>query len=76
MLKTKKTMCDEMFVKTGKKRKGLQAQRTFFATFDMQGCVSDQIEPERACHCHPAPSYVVTCVTCLEVDQDHATMTK
>ena len=38
------------FSENREKEKGLQAQRTFFATFDMQGCVSDQIEPERACH--------------------------
>ena len=51
MLKTKKQCNVRRNVSENReKEKGLQAQRTFFATFDMQGCVSDQIEPERACH--------------------------
>ena len=51
MLKTKKTINVWRNVSENReKEKGLQAERTFFHTFDMQGCVSDQIEPERACH--------------------------
>ena len=51
MLKTKKTINVWRNVSENReKEKGLQAQRTFFDTFDMQGCVSDQIEPGRACH--------------------------
>ena len=51
MLKTKKTINVWRNVSENReKEKGLQAERTFFHTFDMQGCVSDQIEPGRACH--------------------------